>query len=598
MTVRYGSVCSGIEAATVAWSSLGWEAAWLSEIEPFPKAVLAHHYPKVPDLGDMTALPELIKTSQIEAPQILVGGTPCQSFSVAGARKSLEDQRGNLALTYVRIADAIDDVRSVRGLPGVVTVWENVPGVFTTKDNAFGCLLGALAGEDVPLEPPGGKWKDAGFVLGPKRAAAWRCLDAQYAGLAQRRKRVFLVSGPRDWFRPQEVLFEFEGSRRDTPPSRETRQSATPTTQDGFGTSDSRVYDMRGNGDGNTVSSLVGDHASRPTDYTPVVLRPEPVQKVLLFDTTQVTSPGNYSQPKEGDPCHPLAAGAHPPAAVIALQDVREIEKRQNGRGWNDEGISYTVDAAATQGVVYGCDLSQKAEATGFKEEVSVCVAPGTHPGHGTHAVYPIDMRNAGRDPDKKDEMNRQGVGVRDDGDPAHTLSCAHVNAVTLADTVPLEPNHEVIAFKAGQSPKARGLGIGYGISPTLTSDDSGSTRTPTVAIQNTSVSFKTSHYTRGKDGAPSDIYPPLTKKADKGDQDPLLLMQQLQSYCVRRLTPEECESLQGFPRGYTRILWKGKPVESCPDGPRYKACGNSMAVTVMAWIGKRIDEYLKKEKA
>lgn len=183
--MRFGSVCSGIEAASVAWHPLGWKAAWLSEIEPFPSAVLAHHYPDVPNLGDMTTLPDRIRCGDVEAPDVLCGGTPCQAFSVAGLRRSLDDARGNLTLTFCEIADAIDVSRAARGDTPAVIVWENVPGVLSTKDNAFGCFLGAIAGEDMALLPPGGKWPNAGYVSGPKRAAAWRVLDAQYFGVAQ-----------------------------------------------------------------------------------------------------------------------------------------------------------------------------------------------------------------------------------------------------------------------------------------------------------------------------------------------------------------------------------------------------------------------------
>ena len=154
--MKFGSVCSGIEAASVAWHPLGWTAAWLSEIEPFPCAVLKHHYPDVPNHGDMTLLPEKILSGQVEAPDLFCGGTPCQAFSVAGLRNSLDDARGNLSLTFVGIANAIDHVRSVRGDAPAIVFWENVPGVLNTKDNAFGCFLGALAGESDPIKPPGG----------------------------------------------------------------------------------------------------------------------------------------------------------------------------------------------------------------------------------------------------------------------------------------------------------------------------------------------------------------------------------------------------------------------------------------------------------
>ena len=224
--MRFGSVCSGIEAASVAWHPLGWEAAWLSEIEPFPRAVLAHHYPDVPNLGDMTKLPEMIASGQVEAPDIFCGGTPCQAFSVAGMRRSLDDARGNLSLTFCEIAGEIDAVRLVRGEPAAIVFWENVPGVLSTKDNAFGCFLAGLAGEDDPLVPPGGKWTNAGCVLGPQRTVAWRVLDAQYFGVAQRRRRVFVVASARKGFDPAAVLFEWDGVRRDTAPSREARQVA------------------------------------------------------------------------------------------------------------------------------------------------------------------------------------------------------------------------------------------------------------------------------------------------------------------------------------------------------------------------------------
>jgi site-specific DNA-cytosine methylase len=250
--ISFGSVCSGIEAASVAFSPLGWRAAWLAEIEPFPSAVLAHHYPDVPNLGDMTALPERILCHAAEAPDIFCGGTPCQAFSVAGLRKSLDDARGNLSLTFCEIANAIDAVRADDGKQPAIVFWENVPGVLSTKDNAFGCFLAGLAGEDDPLVAPGGKWTNSGCVLGPQRAVAWRTLDAQYFGLAQRRRRVFVVASARSGFDPAAVLFEFDGVRRDTAPRREARQIAPTipsrsTAGDGLGTD----FDLDG---GNAVA--------------------------------------------------------------------------------------------------------------------------------------------------------------------------------------------------------------------------------------------------------------------------------------------------------------------------------------------------------
>ena len=228
--MKYLSVCSGIEAATVAWHPLGWEPLAFSEIENFPRKVLAHHYPDVPCHGDFTVLRD---QRWIGDADLLVGGTPCQAFSVAGLRQSLSDDRGNLTLEFVRLADAIDNIRLDTGRSPATIVWENVPGVLSVRDNAFGCFLAALVGNDAPLVPTGGKWTNAGMVIGPKRSAAWRVLDAQYFGVAQRRRRVFVVAGAGDGFDPAEVLFEREGLRRDIAPSRKQGEKPAPTVTNG-----------------------------------------------------------------------------------------------------------------------------------------------------------------------------------------------------------------------------------------------------------------------------------------------------------------------------------------------------------------------------
>lgn len=234
MKLTYGSVCSGIEAASIAWEPIGFKPAWFSEIEAFPSAVLAHHWPNVPNLGDMTKLAEQVANDNIQAPDILVGGTPCQAFSVAGARKGLSDERGQLTISYGELADAIDQKRTERGEQPSIIVWENVPGVLSSKDNAFGAFLGLLSGEECELVPPGKKWANVGYVSGPKRAIAWRVLDAQHFGVAQRRRRVFLVASARTDFNPARIFFESEGVRRDFAPSRESREDTTGSTGNGL----------------------------------------------------------------------------------------------------------------------------------------------------------------------------------------------------------------------------------------------------------------------------------------------------------------------------------------------------------------------------
>lgn len=268
--LTYGSVCSGIEAASCAWEPLGMQPLWFAEIEPFPCAVLAHHWPQVPNLGDMTKIAARIMAGEIPAPDVLVGGTPCQSFSVAGLGNSLEDPRGQLALAFCQLANAIDDVRRRRGAPECIVLWENVPGVLSTKDNAFGCILAGLAGESVPLEPPGGAWENAGAVFGPSRTVAWRILDAQYFGLAQRRRRVFAVASARKGFDPCAVLFESQGLRRDSAPGRDAREGVAGTLTRGLGERGAEDPE-RGQLIASTITGGNRKHGGYSTDDIPFV---------------------------------------------------------------------------------------------------------------------------------------------------------------------------------------------------------------------------------------------------------------------------------------------------------------------------------------
>lgn len=446
----------------MAFAPLGWQAAWLAEIEPFPAAVLAHHYPDVPNLGDMTAIPRRVLSGEIEAPDMLCGGTPCQAFSVAGLRESLSDERGNLTLKFVEIADAIDHVRSRRGDPPAIVLWENVPGVLSTRDNAFGYFLAGLAGEDEPLQPPGGKWANAGCVYGPARAVAWRTLDAQYFKLAQRRRRVFVVASARDGFDPATVLFEWDGVRRDSAPSRDAGQGSAIGTLGGTSPGGGWQFGADEAAAGQLIQAFGGNNTAGPIDVATArnacasasgrmdfesetfLVQPTIVhgtqdpcvstetafalgrnnggENVLAFDTTQITSAENRCNPQPGDPCHPLAAGAHAPAIAIQAEALR------------------------------------------------------TNPASG---------------PD--------GVGVR--ADLAYTLLV----------------RREIQCVNFAQQ--------------------------------------------------------------------------------VRRLTPRECERLQGFPDDYTLIPWRKKPASECPDGPRYKALGNSWAVPCVRWIGQRIHQQTKKKQ-
>jgi len=276
--MKYGSVCSGVEAATAAWHPLGWEPQWFSEIEKFPSAVLQHHYPDVPNLGDMTQFKEWSN----DPIDLLVGGTPCQSFSISGLRKGLDDPRGNLMLTYLSMAE--------RFKPQWL-VWENVPGVLSSNGGRdFGTFLSAL-----------GK---IGYGF------AYRVLDAQYFGVAQRRRRVFVVGHLGDWQRAAEVLFEPESLSGDSEPSRETGKEVTT----GTGRSTAR---MRGFGDytsDGTASTLKARDYKDATDLvvgqntyslTPKIRRLTPTECERLQGF-----PDNYTEiPWRNKPAEDCPAG-------------------------------------------------------------------------------------------------------------------------------------------------------------------------------------------------------------------------------------------------------------------------------------------------
>ena len=200
-----GSICSGIEAASVAWHDLNYDFKWFSEIADFQSRFLAYKYPDIPNLGDMNLIPNLLSEEKIDAPDLICGGTPCQAFSLAGWQKGLEDERGNLTLKFVDIVNENDEIRAKNKKTNTLIFWENVEGVLKDKTNAFGCFLAGLAGceEELKLK----KWPNAGLLRGPRRNIAWRILDAKYFGVPQQRRRLYVLASGKD-FNPECVLFE------------------------------------------------------------------------------------------------------------------------------------------------------------------------------------------------------------------------------------------------------------------------------------------------------------------------------------------------------------------------------------------------------
>ena len=616
--MRFGSVCSGIEAASVAWHPLGWQAAWLSEIEPFPSAVLKHHYPDVPNHGDMTKLPDLIRSGQVEAPDLFCGGTPCQAFSVAGLRQSLNDARGNLSLTFCEIADAIDSVRSVRGEPASIVFWENVPGVLSTKDNAFGCFLGALAGSDTAIVPGGGRWTDAGVVAGPKRTVAWRTLDAQYFGLAQRRRRVFVVASAREGFDPAAVLLEWEGLRRDSAPSREAGKAVAPAVTGGAPfsrTGNERVEvdavsmclnaGAMGRLDAESETLLPVAATIDATDgrkwgsnqwvnQGKAIIQPVAVAMVNMQGSkgnavAQADGPSFTLNAMHGHDVHaiavpfpptqtPLDDGQIPMVAPAAIVGPLACNTGPNGHDAGNFACNQAVDAGHILPMAFqpvGFDSYNQAVTGDVSKTLDVGQdyhhVPNVFTPHPIAPVVTHSLRGEGFDASEDGTgrgtplvpvaMRESGQGYWMQDDIAGTLRAE-------GEDRPSRPSHVIgvpVAFHPTQDP----------ISSTEVCHSIGANENATAAVAAVTGSLTVGHHGcaghQHRQGDPSFLIPNAMQ--------------------VRRLTPVECERLQGFPDNYTAIPWRGKDVDNCPDGPRYKALGNSWAVPVVRWIGKRIQE-------
>ena len=434
--MRYLSVCSGIEAATVAWHPLGWKPVAFSEIEPFPSAVLKHHYPSVPNLGDMTKHESW--PLDVGSVDLLVGGTPCQSFSVAGLRKGLSDPRGGLMLTYLEIS---------RRLRPRWVVWENVPGVLSSgRGRDFGSFLGALG--------------ELGYGW------AYRVLDAQWVrtqrhprAVPQRRRRVFVVGCLGDAAAAASVLFERESVCRDPAPRSTSRQGAAVDAESCSGTVSSKWSKGTGGPAGDECYNLTVE----PTDIVGAIdcrISAQRAQNAAAGHLIPIAIQGNLVGRNAGGPA---------------------------GVGVSTEGASYTLTKADVHAVAF--------------------------------------------------RKSKRAQSVTDD---ESWVEAEQSNTLNQFDTG--ERNAHALPFHATQGP----ISSSDGSTHCIGTGSSGGAATVAVANRMT----------------------------------------------VRRLTPRECERLQGFPDDYTMIPWRGKSAADCPDGPRYKALGNSMAVNCMEWIGERIAAY------
>ena len=471
--MNYLSVCSGIEAATVAWHPLGWNPVAFSEIESFPSQVLKHHYPIVPNLGDMTKFKEWQIESNID---VFVGGTPCQSFSVAGLRKGLDDPRGNLMLTYLAIADKYRP----RWL-----VWENVPGVLSSNGGKdFGTFLGGLG--------------ELGYGF------AYRVLDAQYFGVAQRRRRVFVVGYLGDWRRAAAVLFERHSLSGDSAPRRQKGESITASIRTGIESSLDCGVELTG-----PLSAR--DYKDAGTDgMNKNSAKMIPVTKAWPAEITSS-----------------LCASDGPKGVSDQYAHEGKLIAMAHGQG----GAEIGIDRCPTLTCVHEAPIA------------------------AYFPTQPITFDMA--------QITSKVNGTRvEPGLPISTLAKGSQMHVALS----VYENHPA---------DSRVQEMGEVCSTVTSRWGTGGGNLPMVGAVGTDL------YNGAITG---EVAATMTKSMNGTGTGPTAMQQM----AVRRLTPIECERLQGFGDNYTDIKAKGKPT---PDGPRYKALGNSMAVPVMAWIGKRIQE-------
>lgn len=492
--LRFLCVCSGISAPSYAWRNLPLEPIGYAEIDPYACAVLAarngatrpRHMPDpadapddkerrrraaaiaildkiewgtaVPNHGDFTKLgaePWLVDVD------VLVGGTPCQDFSLAGLRAGIDGARGNLTLAFIRLADAIDDLRSAAGRPPVIVLWENVPGVFSAG-SSFGTFLGGLCGSASPLLPPGrkGRWTDAGVVAGPRRIAAYRTLDAQHFGLAQRRRRVFVLARrhPGAWVVADALLPIIDSLRGDPAPSRETRADAARRTERGPDLEGrpadppKRRRPRRAGAGGGTeagagrsgpvrgVEAYGGNRQTGPLDVATARLAhggPHGhidfetetfVVDPLPFDTAQLTHPANRSNPRHGDPAPSIVArgAAHVAYAVMPTNSSTDYRAKETD-------VAQPVFARTPADGDQGGDL--------IVQPVAAPILAGTH-GAGPRSteiealnVVVVPIAESGKRSSSSSMAARAGDGFGQPGDPMFTLGTDSRHAVAYPIT-------------------------------------------------------------------------------------------------------------------------------------------------------------------
>ena len=614
--IRYLSVCSGMEAASVAWHPIGFKPVAFSEIEPFPSAILKHHFTQpnypydVPNLGSLTEFNTWpLATGDVD---LLVGGTPCQSFSVAGKRGGLNDPRGQLMLSFLDLAAKLH--------PRYV-LWENVPGCLSSgqpKGSDFGCFIQGLV--------------ERGYGV------AWRILDAQYFGVPQRRKRLFVcayrdpVTGLGDWKAAAEILSLAEGLSGYLAKGKQTRKGSSSNAESSVGA----------DGLQRTVGTLCADtHPGAYSGQDAYTGRLIP-QKTSHWDGSEVHPTLNQSASGCGSPGYSnqelfsQQGGGLVPAMMFKVRGGSPVETGEQGgtpgkgagKGFlGSEEKAFTIATAPDQWLAQPTAYSFDSLASNSMKS--------SNPNSGCRQVevsktldtsHPCPSKNQGGigivqsvipiQDGREMEKNQNGMGIGNPGDPAYTIDTTGAQAAAI----PYRKS------KRASSTTDDETWVEADASNTLNNFDLGDTRTTHPVVG----AVYENHAQDSRITGPLDVAPTVAAKFGTGGGNVPLVNQEhiyensrrdalriyegtsptLQSFmgtggcnvpmvqpamAVRRLTPVECERLQGFQDNWSRISWKGKPAEECPDGPRYKACGNSMAVPVMRFIGEAIAQYEAK---
>jgi DNA (cytosine-5)-methyltransferase 1 len=525
--MRFLSLFSGIEAASAAWLPLGWDCAAVAEIEPFPCAVLAHHYPDVPNLGDITKITES-QISELGHIDLVVGGFPCQDLSVAGKRKGMRNDDGSVT----RSGLFYQAMRIVRWSRARFVLLENVPGIYSSNGGGdFASVVTEILG--VEFSVPRNGWENSGAAASERGLFEWATLDAQFFGVAQRRRRMFALADFGDWASRPPVLFERHSLQGHPAPSREARERIAPTV--GTGAPFSRT------GNGRVEAEAI--------------VSEWPADVACTLNAAFGSKQGLEDQ-------HALGG------AQLFVPSVIYATDGQANAAFSDEcALSITSHneqpyiAHTLSGT--GFDAGEGGTGRGTPIVPVSCLTPSLPQRvrvYGTDGVAPTLSSEEGR-----------GHGV-----PTIAFGWQNSPSQGLSDSTEITPTLDksktpAVAFGVGEQPEVAHC-LRSGASK---ADKHESTTYVAAFAQNQRDEVRTMEVAgalAAEPGAKQQTY------AHVGMQ-------------VRRLTPVECERLQGFPDNYTQIPYRNKPADKCPDGPRYKALGNSMAVPVMAWIGRRIQQ-------